>query len=313
MPPRSTSDEPSAIARTIDAYLEEVAARTRASTRSIYQTTLRRKLLPWLEQEGITRVDQLDRRTLARWVTALREEHTTPQGKPLSEASVHTYATSVNLFMRWLEQQGTLAAGARAETPKSRQRVLDVLSREEIRHLEAGASTERDKLLIRVLADTGARLQEVLDLRDGDIVEPVRRQYAVKLGGKTGQRLVPITPALHRRLTLYIERGRPRDYHGSRIFVGLRKVDGRYQVPGRTTVAHMIREAAERAGIGRRVHAHLLRHSAITHQLRQGTNPILVARFAGHASLEMIRSTYAHLTLADEQAAMMRALSDDDE
>ena len=73
----------------------------------------------------------------------------------------------------------------------------------------------------------------------------------------------------------------------------------------------MIRDAAERAGIEKRVHAHLLRHSAITHLLRQGVNPLLVAQYAGHSSLEMIRSTYSHLDRVDLFAAVLKALEDD--
>jgi integrase len=37
-----------------------------------------------------------------------------------------------------------------------------VLSRDEIRRLEDTANTERDKLVVRTLADTGLRLGELL-------------------------------------------------------------------------------------------------------------------------------------------------------
>jgi hypothetical protein len=43
-----------------------------------------------------------------------------------------------------------------------RKRVLDTLSRDEIQHLEDAAQTERDKLIVRILADTGLRLGELL-------------------------------------------------------------------------------------------------------------------------------------------------------
>lgn len=63
--------------------------------------------------------------------------------------------------------------------------------------LEAAAFTERDKLLIRVLADTGIRLGEALDLRDNDITEPVRGQSARHVKGKSGERIVPLQTQSH--------------------------------------------------------------------------------------------------------------------
>lgn len=308
-----TSAGPFDLRSAVALYLADVRARTRAATLANYQTALLSSLLPWCDRHRVTRVDQLDQDVVNRWVSWLREEYRTEKGKPLAEATQRTYVTAVGFWLAWLRRRGAVDAEVKARAPKRRPRVIDVLTRAEIQQLEEGATTERDKLLIRVLADTGARLQEVLDLREQDLVEPVRRQWAVKLGGKTGQRLVPVTPALARRLRAYIERGRPKNYHGTRVFVGQHTVKDRYTTPGRTTIARMIREAGERAGLQKRVYAHLLRHSGITNLLRSGANPIVVAQIAGHSSLETIRTTYAHLTLDDAQAAMMRALLADED
>jgi integrase len=309
---QSRTSHPADNARSLDdaigEYLDESAARTRARTLEIYETVLRRHLLPWATSQGLERAEELDQRAVSRWVVHLRTTYRTAKGDPLSEASVRTYARTANSFLKWLDQP------ARAQAPAARRRTLDVLSRAEIDKLESAAVTERDRLLIRVLADTGCRLGEALGLREQDVMQQERREHALRLGGKTGQRLAPISAGLYRRLRKYIEHGRPEDYHGDHIFVGLHSVKGgRYQVPGRGTIEAMVRESASRAGIRRRVYPHLLRHSALTHLLRKGVNPILVAEVAGHASLEMIRSTYSHLTISDRHKAVMRALVDEDD
>lgn len=54
-----------------------------------------------------------------------------------------------------------------------------------------------------------------------------------------------------------------------------------------------------RAGIKRRVHPHLFRHSAITDQLRKGVDPLLMAKNAGDSSLSMIARTDCHLDAGD--------------
>lgn len=53
---------------------------------------------------------------------------------------------------------------ARAQRRKHSRRVLDTLSCEEIQKLEDAAESERDKLIIRILADTGIRVSELLGL-----------------------------------------------------------------------------------------------------------------------------------------------------
>ena len=304
-----TSQSPSsALAESIAEYLDDAAARARRRTVEIYETVLLKHLLPWAQRDGIDQADQLTQRAVSRWMGYLRNDHRTAKGTPLSEESVKTYARTVNSYLKWL------TSDARAQAPVPKRRLLEVLSRNEMDRLELAATTERDKLLIRLLADTGARLGEALALRESDVMQRDRREHVVRLRGKTGERLAPISAELYRRLRRYLEHSRPAGYDGDRVFVGLHRVrSGGYQTPGRGTIEAMFREAAVRAGIKRRVHPHLLRHSALTHLLRRNVNPLLVAQIAGHSSLEMIRSTYSHLTISDAHRAVMAALTSDDD
>lgn len=74
-----------------------------------------------------------------------------------------------------------------------------------------------------------------------------------------------------------------------------------------------MREAAAKAGIDKRVYPHLLRHSAATHMLRRGMNPLLVAQILGHADLSMINAVYSHLSMEDAHAALLRVMSQESE
>ena len=57
--------------------------------------------------------------------------------------------------------------------------------------MEDAAVTERDKLMVRLLADTGIRVGELVRLTLNDLVERDRTHY-VRVGGWTGERMVPI-------------------------------------------------------------------------------------------------------------------------
>ena len=71
----------------------------------------------------------------------------------------------------------------------------------------------------------------------------------------------------------------------------------------------LVARATDRAGITKRVYTHLLRHSFITHALRAGMSPVLVAKVAGHNSLRMIERVYSHLTTDDAYEAMIEMLT----
>ncbi len=77
-----------------------------------------------------------------------------------------------------------------------RKRVLDTLSGEEIQRLEGAAAAERDRLIVRILTDTGMRLGGLLALRSND-VRLEGGKNLLKLRGKGDrERLVPIAPSL---------------------------------------------------------------------------------------------------------------------
>src|SRR5215472_8212026 len=270
-----------------------------------------REFLSWCAGQGVTDPRQLDQRTLDRWTVHLRDEGG-PKG-PLKPATIHSYGRAVNAFLAWLRTDGEHTVNGKAKLPQLRRQVLDVLSPEEMRRLEDTAEAERDKLLIRLLADTGVRVGELVKLRTVDLVE-VGRNHFLKIEGKGGRdRLVPIAPRIYQRLDRYARRTRP-DASSDCIFVGLRRGrSGDYEPLSSSGVEQLVRVLGQKTGIRRRVYPHLLRHSAITDQLRKGVNPLLVAKNAGHESLAMIARAYSHLDAGDVAQAMAEYLRRRDE
>ncbi len=304
----------SALERLVDDYLSACRARglSPKTVKFAYRTTLQNVFLPWCAREGITEPGQLTSRILDRFTSELLEKGG-EQG-PLSKFSVLTYTRTVNQFLRWLHREGDGPQVA-AQQPRVPKRLVDVLSREEIDHLEDAARNERDKLLLRMLADTGMRLGELTGLRTADLVERVRGHHFLHVTGK-GQRdrEVPVTPDLYRRLQKYIAKYRPRDARSDELFLASRRHNGDYEPLTGSGVNQLIATLTELAGIRKRVYPHLLRHSFATWQLQEGTNPVQLAQIMGHSSLAMITSVYSHLGPQDAYAAMMRVLlgKDDD-
>jgi len=305
---------PSAFTTLCDDFLADCRARgLPARTIEAYEYPIRAEFLPWCAKEGISEPAQLTSQLVGRFTAKLLD--TGGKRGPLSRASVRSYVRSVRVFLGWVAKAdgGAATVGASPRLPKTERRMIDVLSREEIQHMENAAKTERDKLILRLLADCALRLGELLGLRVEDIWEPKRGEFALKVRGKGSRdRLVPVAPALVRRLRRYIS-GRHAEGR-DRLLVSLRKgTDGRYAPVTESGIEQAVRFAAKEAGIEKRVYPHIFRHSFATEWLRRGGNIISLQRVLGHADLSMIQGVYAHLDTSDDYQAAMRVLMGDED
>ena len=299
--------------RSLSSLAQDFVADCRArglSLRTVdwYDATLNRQFLPWCADEGVTDPGDLTPQVVGRFTARLIGR----QGArgPLSRSTVRSYVRAVRVFLAWAQtpEGGAADVGASPRLPRPEQKVLDVLTREEIQTMENAAKTERDKLIVRVLADCGLRLGEVLALRAEDLWEPRRAEFALKVRGKGSRdRVVPLAPGLYRRLRRYLgARGAERR---DPVFVALRKgADGAYPPLTKSGLEQAIRAIAREAGIEKRVYPHVFRHSFATEWLRRGGNIISLQRILGHSDLTMIQGVYSHLDTSDDYQAAMRVL-----
>jgi integrase/recombinase XerD len=303
---------PNRLERLIDEYLAACRARGLAirTVREAYRYPLYEVFLPFCAKEGIEEPGQVTSRVLDRLTTRLLDVG--GRKGPLSKFTIASYVRSINVFLGWARREGEVGEGVKAQAPKLPRRLLDVLSRGEVGRLEDTARTERDKLIVRVLADTGIRVTELTSLRVTGLIERDRKAYLRVRGKGDKERDVPIMPQLGRRLRRHIERGRPRGTTSDRVFVSLRRGrHGDHEPLTRSGVDQLVRLLGEEAGLDKRVHPHLLRHSFATWALTRGMNPIQLAQIMGHSSLAMIQSVYAHLTPQDAYAALEQIVRSD--
>jgi integrase/recombinase XerD len=161
--------ETSALHQLVDDYLASCRARG-LSPRTVdgaYGYPLRQVFLPFCQAEGVTDPAQITSRLLDRLSTQLLGKETR-HGRQMSKHSVHSYMRAINHFLSWAKEEGEPVTG-RAQLPRLPKQLVDILSRDEIAAIEDAAQTERDKLIVRTLADTGIRVGELLALRPADI------------------------------------------------------------------------------------------------------------------------------------------------
>ena len=181
------------------------------------------------------------------------------------------------------------------EPPRRPERLPRYLAEEEMHRLfEAVRSSPRDSAIVHVLAFGGLRVGELCHLMLEDI-EFERNILHVRSGKGDKDREV----VLEERTRAAIDR-----YLAER---GLSEVsDPRLFPVGPVTVERIIRHAAARAGIPRRVTPHMLRHTLATALLSRGCDIRFIQKLLGHASVATTQ-IYTHVDTQALRDAYQRA------
>ena len=194
---------------------------------------------------------------------------------------------------------------------RSAQRTVEYLDRHEMRALLQSPDTatkqgRRDRTLLLALYNTGARVQEILDVRPRDLQLDRPRQVRLFRKGRK-ERVCPLWPetaaalqALRQEQGLLPDEERPlfRNRHGQPL--GRHGV--RYILAKHTGTASQ----SARSLAGRTVHPHMMRHSAACHLLQSGIDIVTISHWLGHASLEST-NRYATVDMAAKREAVEKA------
>lgn len=178
--------------------------------------------------------------------------------------------------------------------PKQPFRLPTILSEEEVSRLLASANSSYHFVILMTLYSTGLRRAELCRLKVEDI-DSERMVVHVRQGKGDRDRDVTLSPKLLEVLRDYWRWRKPGKY----LFPSLlRTCRGKPITP--KTVWYAVQQAAQRAGIKKKISPHTLRHSWATHLLERGTDLRTIQLLLGHVDLEST-SLYLHLSQAHMQ------------
>jgi site-specific recombinase XerD len=164
----------------------------------------------------------------------------------------------------------------------------------------------RDYTLLATLFNTGARVQELLDLRVQDL--QLTPPYQVRLLGKgRKERACPLWPQTAALLRALCAERQLEARAPARVFLNHRGQPlTRFGV--RFLLAKYVRRATGHVPslADKALHPHSLRHSTAVHLLKAGVDLATIAQWLGHASLNTT-TQYATLDLEMKRAALARA------
>jgi site-specific recombinase XerD len=159
----------------------------------------------------------------------------------------------------------------RAKIPQSLPRVL---ATEEIQMMINRTRSEKHRLMIRLLYETGIRVGECVVVKVDHIHEVAKLLFIQRGKGKK-DRYVPLPDGLYSDMMSYLaSRKRSSVYLFENSFGG--------HLTRRTAQA-VVDVAAKKAGIHMHVHPHMMRASCVTHLMQKGVEIEKIQKLMGHA------------------------------
>lgn len=263
----------------------------------------------FLEEKQVSSPQEMDKHLLRDYIAWLKAEG-------IATRSIARKLSAVRSFFRYLSREGKLETNPFGHDSRSKRkafqmklerRLPDFLTAEEIERLLLApdpktAQGKRDLAIMELLYAAGLRVSELvnLDLESVDLADGEIRVW----GKGQKERITLMGMPAATALRVYLDQGRPEllsEGHSRALFIN------RY---GKRLIARRVQKLLDKyariAGIDRRVHPHMLRHSFATHLLDGGADLRVVQELLGHVSLASTQ-VYTHLSQSQTRKVYLSA------
>jgi integrase/recombinase XerC len=256
-------------------------------------------LIPFLSEKGLTSPIKADRFDIRDYLSYLAEQK-------VVKASIARKVSSMRSFYKYLEREGIITINPMQyiSSPKLDRRLPSFLTDTEINRLLDTPDAEdpygrRDRAFLELLYASGLRVSELTGLQIDQVNLETREIRVIGKGSK--ERVVLMGEPAANALEIYMQEARdliPKIKPTSRTNKRKSKAvfinnDG-YPLTERS-VQEILQRYADEAGIGKRVHPHMLRHTFATHMLNGGADLRVVQELLGHADLSTTQ-IYTHIS-----------------
>jgi len=302
----------------IDEYILDHRSQNHSPKTIEWHTLSLGKLADYLEKQGITSIEEIEKVHLLGWLSALGKEPGA-RGKMLAARSVNCYARSMRAFCNWLEAEGyvQITPSNHVRMPRVGKPLIRIIEFDEFERMlnactpphEVGPTTDRNaarnRAILWLLWDTGIRLAELCDLR---LANFDRAKGVIIVHGKGDkERRIALGRNALRTLLLYIDRYRPgRDEliemgNANEDHVFLSESDFPLTRRGIDMLFQRIRRRSALPK-DKRISPHIFRHTFAVRYLMLGGDIYTLQELLGHEDIATIKN-YMHLndTLVQEQ------------
>jgi len=229
------------------------------------------------------------------------------------EWTKHGYLTAAKKFYTWMQKEKTIRektvkaavkqlAELRIKRAKSREKTPEhILSTEEVLKIADKTKNSRDRAFVLAFYESCCRIGEILPVKIKDCQFD---QYGCKIyvTGKTGVRpirLIASQPAISNWLTNHPDKENPEAF----LFCGIGRTNLK-QMLSYTSARQAVFEAADKAGIKKRVNLHKFRASRAT-ELSKTLSDTVICKIGGWVPGSQELQQYLYLSGKDTDDAIL--------
>jgi len=225
----------------------------------------------------------------------------------LSDWTKHDYKVSLKKFYKWLNGgEEPLKVRWIKTTLKKHDRKLpeDMLKEEEVELMIDTALNKRDKAIIALLWDIGARIGEIGNLRVKDIkFDDIG--ISILVNGKTGPRRVRAVWSVN-YLKDWLKDHPNQKNPEAPLWFNFAKKTEKLEAMQYGAIRMQLNKISKKAGISKKIHPHLFRHSRCTHMASYLTEAQMNVYFGWVQGSDM-PSIYVHLSGRDVDDVILKA------
>ena len=202
-----------------------------------------------------------------------------------SDSLINMVYSAVNLYYEKVVFDSEFEI-EKLKRPRRAKTLPGILSTNEVDRLLASCQNIKHLTILYILYGGGLRVSEVINLRVQD-VHWDRSQILVKSGKGRKDRMVMLSKVLKELMRKYFDLYQPEYW----LFEGQ---EGKRQY-STSSIQKIVKQAAKRAGINRRVTPHTLRHCFATHLMDKGLDSRYIQELLGHKDIKTTL-IYTHVT-----------------
>lgn len=263
----------------------ELRRLTSRTIKGYYNSTL--LFLTWLErQTEITELEEIRTQHIKMYIQHLIKKQLTP-------SYINSILRCIRAYFRYAVEEGYLFANPATKVSWQKQGkvMINTFTDEEVRSLLevfdfSTFLSARNKLILAIAFDTGARNTEMCSIVEEDI-----RDHVILIHGKGNkERHVPLTPYLKRAIIKY--RRIKELYFADKIIPYKHLLLSRTGRPmTKEAMEHIFKQAADQADIRPEVRCspHTARHYFAQTHLRNGLDVYSVSRLLGHENINITK------------------------
>lgn len=223
------------------------------------------------------------------WTISLMDDQTEAR-------SINRKISSIRSFYKYALKEGQITENPvlKVQNPKTAKKLPVFISEQKMDALldsdEFPDTFEgiRDKLVIELLFATGIRLNELVTLKQHDVL-PVEKTIKV-LGKRNKERIIPLNLTVSNYLAVYIEAKKKENFeYVSDFLITTTKGAQAYS----KLIYRIVKKYLERISTQAKKSPHILRHSFATSLLNNGADINAIKDLLGHANLAATQ-VYTH-------------------